>query len=60
MVRNPPRKYTKDDMNVTEAWLRIIANQQIETNYLLQQFIDLYLEDNPRKEKPAHEKSGAL
>ena len=58
MAEYTPDKYT--DLTNDNKWLHRIANETAKTNDLLSQLIDLYLEDNPRKEKPAHEKSGAL
>ncbi len=54
----PEEQYT--DVNGDNVWLRRIANDTAKTNILLKYLIDLYLEDNPRKPKPAEEKSGAM
>ena len=43
-------KYT--DLTNDNKWLHRIANETAKTNALLQQLIELYIEDNPRKDKP--------
>jgi len=64
MAKYTPDRYN-DVLDDSRKHYNRIANEMVRTNALLSQLIDLYLEDNPRKETPrketpAHVKSGAL
>jgi hypothetical protein len=55
MAKHIPDKY--NDMVADNKWLHRIANETAKTNALLEHLIDLYVEDNPRKEE-VKQKSG--
>ena len=62
-TKSVPIKYPASFMQSDNQWNHIIANELAETNFLLREFIDMYIEDNPsesRKPQKAHAKSGAM
>ena len=48
------------DLTNDNKSLHRITNETVKTNALSQYFIELYLENNPRKEKPVEKSSGAM